>query len=454
MLHAATGQLTMLYGTDTKLFAPLNDSTSTAGFSGELVPAGSKFLTTGAAADIWLVDAPDGDKRKYVLKAIRVSPGQLKRTQQQPTVGFSGELVPTGGKFLTTGAAADIWLVDAPDGDKRKYVLKAIRVSPGQLKRTQQQPTHPPTAEQMWEEFVDTFRSRVKQWEPLAHENIVRILGASQRLDLYTEYLSGGAAPEYLAKHPDGSVALRKRMIGDVLTGLNYLHAQQPPVIHGSIRMDKPFVDSNGTTKIGEFGLADVVEKYSLFAPDISQDDPILARWSSPELLALKSNPRGTASDIWAVGCTLFEDKPFVDSNGTTKIGEFGLADVVEKYSLFAPDISQDDPILARWSSPELLALKSNPRGTASDIWAVGCTLFEIISGKLPYCEHDYIFQVYHRILTNEMPGGSEDLLDQDFSQVWELVTSCWEQISEQRPSAHDLWKQHSFQTSVSPVVQ
>ncbi|CAE6444352.1 unnamed protein product [Rhizoctonia solani] len=303
----------MLYGTNTKLFTPLNDSTS--------------------------------------------------------TVGFSGELVPTGGKFLTTGAAADIWLVDAPDGDKRKYVLKAIRVSPGQLKRTQQQPT--------------TFRSRVNQWEPLAHENLVRILGASQRLDLYTEYLSGGAASEYLVKHPNNSVALRKRMIGDVLAGLNYLHAQQPPVIHGSIRMAKLFVDSNGTTKIGEFGLADVVEMYSLFTPDISQDDPILARWSSPELSALE--PR--------------------------------------------------------------------PRSTASDVWAAGCTLFEIISEKLPYCEHDYIFQVYHRILTNEMPGGSEDLLDLDFSQVWELATSCWEQIPEQRPSAHDLWKQHSFQTSVSPPL-
>ncbi|KEP48502.1 tyrosine kinase domain protein [Rhizoctonia solani 123E] len=76
--------------------------------------------------------------------------------------------------------------------------------------------------------------------------------------------------------------------------------------------MDKLFVDSNGTTKIGEFGLACLVTKFAHSAPGVSQYKPILIRWSSPELLGLKRKPRSTASDIWAAGCTLFEVSTFV----------------------------------------------------------------------------------------------------------------------------------------------
>ncbi|EUC66007.1 tyrosine kinase domain protein [Rhizoctonia solani AG-3 Rhs1AP] len=126
---------------------------------------------------------------------------------------------------------------------------------------------------------------------------------------------------------------------------------------------------------------------------------------------------------------------------------------MVNKYSYFTSSISisQDNAIIVQWSSPELLTLELNPCSTALDIWATGCTLFEIISRKLPYCEHNHIFQVYHHILTNMMPGSSEDLLEPDFAQFWELVTSCWEQIPEEWPLVHNLWKDYSFQTSISP---
>lgn len=70
------------------------------------------------------------------------------------------------------------------------------------------------------------------------------------------------------------------------------------------------------------------------------------------------------------------QDKLFVDSHGKTKIGEFGLTSLVEGFEYYAPEISQDNII--RWWSPELLRPKLTTRTTASDIWALGCTLYEV----------------------------------------------------------------------------
>ncbi|CUA72141.1 kinase, putative [Rhizoctonia solani] len=178
------------------------------------------------------------------LRSLRGSPSA-------PAGSTGHSRIPAGSRLLTGGAAACIWLVDVPDMTERKCVLKVIRFDVEGLKLARNprasitQWLNPRTVEELWEEFTNRLKSKLDQWEPLAHENLVRILGATENLDLYTEYLAGGAAPQYLAKYPNDSIPLRKRMIGDVLSGLNYLHSQQPPVIHGCIRMDKLFVDSN-----------------------------------------------------------------------------------------------------------------------------------------------------------------------------------------------------------------
>ncbi|KAL6955424.1 Protein kinase of the Mitotic Exit Network [Sarracenia purpurea var. burkii] len=64
---------------------------------------------------------------------------------------------------------------------------------------------------------------------------------------------------------------------------------------------------------------------------------------------------------------------------GIAKVGEFGLSQLASDFAMFAPAISVAG--LSRWMSPELVDIasrdgKSRPT-TASDIWALGCTLFE-----------------------------------------------------------------------------
>ncbi|CAE6457858.1 unnamed protein product [Rhizoctonia solani] len=298
---------------------------------------------------------------------------------------FMGIGVQAGGQLLTCGASADVWLVNTPDVDN-KCILKVVRLNRNILEENRC-PYNPETAEHMWGEFINRFKSRTNQWQPLAHENIVRVLGADEEFCLRIEYLANGTASQYLAKHADNSIPLRTKMIGDVLAGLSYLHSQNPPVIHGCIRMDKLFVDAHGTTKIGEFGLANLVQGFESSAISMSEEE--LYRWWSPELLQI------------------------------------------------LPDDQQP------------------PYTTASDIWALGCMFFEIMSGKLPYFRHRRQLLIFRDILSNKMPGEQNDIPYPylDFVEVWTSATSCWEREPEKRPSACSLWKQHLSQTPGYPVV-
>ncbi|CAE6514096.1 unnamed protein product, partial [Rhizoctonia solani] len=257
--------------------------------------------------------------------------------------------IPAGGEFLAHGAAADVWLLPGKHHSYGKALLT----------------------------------TKVDQWKPVAHANVVQILDINERLDLRVEYLANGPAPQYLARGSPDHIPLRKRMIEDILSGLNYLHSQSPPVVHGCIRMDKLFVDTRGTTKIGEFGLASLLGGFEFFAPSVSQAGQI--RWTSPELLQASGDQRPTPT-------------------------------------------------------------------TASDVWALGCTLFEIVSGKLPYFKYKHDLRVGQEIISKRAPGHLNSLLDPDFAQVWSLVASCWKWTPEERPTIKEL--EQSIRWSVTEAEE
>ncbi|CAE6502487.1 unnamed protein product [Rhizoctonia solani] len=287
--------------------------------------------------------------------------------QSAPVAVDDIQRVPVESKFLARGAAADVWLAPSADIHGRKHVIKIFRVD----LRTLQDHCNPRgsrTAEQLWSDFIQTLRLKVEIWEALRHDNIVGVLGIHEEPDLRVEFCASGAASRYLEKHLDDHIRLRKRMILDLLAGIVYLHSQKPPVVHGCICMDKLLVDSQGRTKVSEFGLASLVERFGLFAPSISQSNR--TRWLSPELL-------DTDADEQPPVCT-----------------------------------------------------------TESDIWALGCTLFEIMSGKLPYFKLKHDLRVQREILSKKPPGRQDSCLAPEFVPFWLLLTQCWSWAPEQRPVA------------------
>ena len=81
--------------------------------------------------------------------------------------------------------------------------------------------------------------------------------------------------------------------------GLNYLH--QKKILHRDIKTKNIFIKNNLTVKIGDFGIAKILNSTSSYAHTFIGTPYYI----SPELC--KDQPYNDKSDVWALGCVLYE---------------------------------------------------------------------------------------------------------------------------------------------------
>ena len=72
-----------------------------------------------------------------------------------------------------------------------------------------------------------------------------------------------------------------------------------------------------------------------------------------------------------------------VDRNGVCKLADFGTAKKVHELN------SQKNSMTGtvNWMAPEVI--KQEKYGRAADIWSVGCTVYEMITGQPPWSEFE-----------------------------------------------------------------
>ncbi|CAE6414605.1 unnamed protein product [Rhizoctonia solani] len=134
--------------------------------------------------------------------------------------------------------------------------------------------------------------------------------------------------------------------------------------------------------------------------------------------------------------------KIYMTYDNRAKIGEFSLSQLAQNFSHLTPSVSVD--WMLRWMSPEYVNNESIPT-TQSDVWSLGCTFFEVITGCLPYHKHKSHVRILELLLSGVDPNLNEDIptvisvIDLRTAQLaWQLIKKCW-RPTEERPVAKQL---------------
>ncbi|XP_069146471.1 serine/threonine-protein kinase WNK8-like isoform X2 [Solanum lycopersicum] len=134
-------------------------------------------------------------------------------------------------------------------------VVEGIEVAWSRVKMEDVQP--PESLEKLYSE-VDLLRQ-------LKHENVMQLYDSwidhkKKTVNMITELFTSGNLRHNKYKSVDMKAI--KNWARQILQGLEYLHSQNPPIIHRDLKCDNIFVNGNhGEIKIGDLGLATIMNQ-------------------------------------------------------------------------------------------------------------------------------------------------------------------------------------------------
>jgi WNK lysine deficient protein kinase len=147
--------------------------------------------------------------------------------------------------------------------------------------------------------------NEVRLLERLHHANIISFHGSwvnreKEQVIFVTEMLSSGTLKSFINKVKVIRWKIAKRWAIQILKGLEYLHSQDPPIIHRDLKCDNIFINgATGDLRIGDLGLSTV----------ISRKTKVLSVLGTPEFMApeLYDENYDEKVDIYAFGMCLLE---------------------------------------------------------------------------------------------------------------------------------------------------
>ncbi|KDQ07615.1 hypothetical protein BOTBODRAFT_119839 [Botryobasidium botryosum FD-172 SS1] len=229
------------------------------------------------------------------------------------------------------------------------------------------------------------MRREMEVWKKLRHPNVLPFIGmfsVGHSTYLISPWMHNGDALGYVKRNPNADVV---DLLMQAAQGLQYLHTQNPPVVHGDLKGARsgPFhlillTLTRCEACIADFGLSEVLEQVA--AVETAEDSGNSTAWQ------VAGHPR--------------------------------------------------------WQSPELLRAVSAEearRTTQSDIFAFGRVIIELLTGDLPFAEIANNIAVVAMVISGTLPERPKDAgviargLD---DRMWGLVKECCETRPDKRPSA------------------
>ncbi|XP_054425844.1 proto-oncogene tyrosine-protein kinase ROS [Pteronotus mesoamericanus] len=137
--------------------------------------------------------------------------------------------------------------------------------------------------------------------------------------------------------------------------------------------------------------------------------------------------------DLAARNC-LVSVNDYSSPSRTVKIGDFGLARDIYKNDYYRKRGEGLLPV--RWMAPE--SLMDGIFTTQSDVWSFGILTWEILTlGHQPYPTHSNL-----DVLNYVQTGGRLEPPRNCPDDLWNLMTQCWAQEPDQRPTFHKIQEQ------------
>ncbi|KAH8104881.1 kinase-like protein [Phellopilus nigrolimitatus] len=124
-----------------------------------------------------------------------------------------------------------------------------------------------------------------------------------------------------------------------------------------------------------------------------------------------------------------------IDDSGRPLFADFGISRICDTKGFTTPSIMGT----YRWMAVELLRATDQDESpirttTASDVWAFGMTVFEIMTRKLPFAEYNDAGVIVNVTQKNIRPAKPSVTFVSD--ALWTVLEHCWSEDPASRPDA------------------
>lgn len=156
-------------------------------------------------------------------------------------------------------------------------------------------------------ELVERFRREAEVMETLRHERIVSVKHWGERgglLHLVMEFVPGGDVAGLLRKNGKLELEAAVELIGQACEGLEFSHSQG--ILHRDIKPGNLLLDDEGRLKLGDFGLAKVVDEASTMGLTMTNAAMGTPRYMAPEQMS-GAETVDERTDVYALGVVFYE---------------------------------------------------------------------------------------------------------------------------------------------------